>query len=229
MVLGQGGFLELAAVLYHDELVVSLANILLEAPEPDVVIDPMTWFPSPGAFELEIGCGKGGFLLSRARAQPHIRLLGIELKKKVVEYCADRISRWQIENARVTRVDARVFVMRNLPPGCLSLLHMYHPDPWPKKRHHKRRLVQPDFVEAAVNVLIPGGRWMVQSDHDEYFQHMVAVLGAHRQLRPIPWEMAEADPGPDWKGTNFEVKFSKRGHPILRAAYQRLPRPVTEG
>jgi len=106
---------------------------------------------------------------------------------------------------------------------------MYHPDPWPKKRHHKRRLVQPDFVEAAVNVVIPGGRWMVQSDHDEYFQHMVAVLGAHRQLRPIPWEMAEADPGPDWKGTNFEVKFSKRGHPILRAAYQRLPRPVTEG
>jgi tRNA (guanine-N7-)-methyltransferase len=200
----------------------TIEDILIEPPGDEEVVYPMAWFATPGPFELEIGCGKGGFLLSRARAHPEIRLLGIELRRKHAHYCADRLRRWQITNARVMRTDAAVFVARHLPRECVSVLHLYHPDPWPKKRHHKRRLIQPGFIEAAVRALQPGGRWLMQSDHEEYFQIIQTLLGGHPQLRGIPWESAAADPGPEWSGTNFEVKYSGRGHVIHRVVYERV-------
>jgi len=196
-----------------------LEDIVVSPPGENELIEPMRWFETPGPFELEIGCGKGGFLLSRARHRPDVRLLGIEWAAKFYRYCADRMARWGITNVRVMRTDARTLVMRHLPPTCISILHLYHPDPWPKKRHHKRRLVQPDFVEAALRVLEPGGRWLIQSDHNEYFTSMVGVISACVELQSIPWEEAGGEPGPDWLGTNFEVKHARNGATIHRAAF----------
>ena len=105
------------------------ADIMVDPPPSDVVIDPQAWFDSPGPFELEIGCGKGGFLLSRARTNPHVRLLAIEWANKYYRYCADRMARWQVSNVRLMRTDAKLFVLNNLPTACLSVLHVYHPDP----------------------------------------------------------------------------------------------------
>jgi len=200
---------------------VSLDVIVVDPPEGGQVFDPLKWFDSPGPFELEIGSGKGGFLLSRARANPHIRLLGIEMRNKYFRYCAARMVRWQLDNVRVMRIDARLLIMVHLPPACVSVLHLYHPDPWPKKRHHKRRLVQPDFVEAAIRTLAPGGRWLIQSDHAEYFQQIERLLSVREELAPLDWEQADAPPGPDWQGTNFEIKYARAGHSIYRAAYSR--------
>lgn len=200
----------------------TMQDIIVEPPGADEVVDPMTWFDTPGPFELEIGCGKGGFLLSRARANPHLRLLGIEWANKFFKYAADRMARWGLTNVRLMRTDAKFFVMRNLPPACVDVLHLYHPDPWPKKRHHKRRLVQPDFVEAAIRVIAPGGRWLVQSDHADYFEQIERLLGARPELAAIEWTQAEADPEPDWRGTNFEIKYAREGRTIHRAAFRRL-------
>ncbi len=200
---------------------VAIENIIVEAPEEGVVVDPMGWFESPGPFELEIGCGKGGFLLSRARAHPEIRLLGIEWANKYFRFCADRMARWGLNNVRVMRTDAKFFVMRHLPPGCVSVLHLYHPDPWPKKRHHKRRLVQEDFVEAAVRALGEEGRWLVQSDHEEYFTQIRELLGRRTELAEIPWEDMAVETDPDWRGTNFEIKYAREGRTIYRALYSR--------
>ena len=200
---------------------VVVENIIIEPPAEGVVVDPMAWFDSPGPFELEIGCGKGGFLLSRARAHPEIRLLGIEWANKYFRYCADRMARWGLSNVRVMRTDARYFVMQHLPPASVSVLHLYHPDPWPKKRHHKRRLVQDDFVEAALRVLIPGGRWLVQSDHEEYFTQTRDLLGRRTELAEVPWDDAAVETDPDWGGTNFEIKYAREGRAIHRAAYRR--------
>ena len=199
---------------------ITVDNIMLEEPADGVVCDPMAWFDSPGPFELEIGCGKGGFLLSRARANPELRLLGIEWANKYFRYCADRMARWQLTNVRVMRTDAKIFFMHHLPPNSVSALHLYHPDPWPKKRHHKRRMVQADFVGTAIRVIKPGGRWLIQSDHQEYFEFMRTVIGTHPEFVDIPWEEADAAPAQDWEGTNFEIKYAREGRAIYRAAYQ---------
>lgn len=200
---------------------VVIDDIIVDPPADGVIVDPMAWFDSPGPFELEIGCGRGGFLLSRARANPTVRMLGIEWANKYFRYCADRMARWQLTNVRVMRTDAKVFVIRHLPPACVSVLHLYHPDPWPKKRHHKRRLVQPDFVDVTVKALAPGGRWLIQSDHEEYFRNIRGLLGRHAGLTEIPWDHAGVMPGPDWKGTNYEIKYALEQRDILKVAYAR--------
>ena len=196
-----------------------MEDIMVDPPEDGVIVDPMAWFDSPGPFELEIGCGKGGFLLDRARACPHIRFLGIEWANKYYRFAADRMARWGLTNVRVMRTDAKWFVMQHLPPDCVAVLHVYHPDPWPKKRHHKRRLVQPDFVAAAIRILAPGGRWRIQSDHEEYFQQIRGLLDGRAELSVVGWE-DEYGPGEEgWAGTNYEIKYTREGRTIYRIAY----------
>lgn len=196
-------------------------QIIMVPPAEDLVVDPRTWFPSRAPLELEIGSGKGGFLLERARTHPEISFLGIEWANKFFLFAADRMARWNVANVRLMRTDAKQFVLRNLAPGCLSALHLYHPDPWPKKRHHKRRLVQPDFVDAAARSLQDGARWYIQSDHEEYFHEMAALLDSHAQFNGLDAHAVDEAFGPTWAGTNFENKYRAEGRAIYRAVYQR--------
>ena len=199
----------------------AMESVITEPPVEGETIDPQSWFHSPGPFELEIGCGKGGFLLARAKARPDVRLLGIEWANKFFKFAADRMARWQLSNVRVMRTDARSFVMNHLPAESVTVLHLYHPDPWPKKRHHKRRLVQDDFADAVARVLMPDGRWLIQTDHVEYFDHIGDVLARHRAFAEVAWEDVTSETPPDFAGTNFEIKYAKEGRAIYRAAYVR--------
>ncbi len=203
----------------YGRMTLTMEDIIVDPPAEGVVVDPMDWFDSPGPFEIEIGCGKGGFLLSRARANPHLRMLGIEWANKYFRYAADRMARWKLTNVRVMRTDAKYFLIHHLPPACVSTLHLYHPDPWPKKRHHKRRLIQPDFVEAAVRILATGGKWLIQSDHKEYFGIIISLLDQRMELTKAAWEEPGAGEEPDWNGTNYEVKYTRKGRTIYRVAY----------
>jgi tRNA (guanine-N7-)-methyltransferase len=198
-----------------------MEDIMVDPPADGEIVDPMAYFASPGPFELEIGSGKGGFLLRRARGHPEIRLLGIEWANRYYKYAADRMARWKLTNVRVMRADAKIFVTHHLPPGCLDVLHIYHPDPWPKKRHHKRRLIQTDFIEAAVHALKPGGRMLVQTDHAEYFEQISSLLAGHTALGFIPWSQADGEPDEDWGGTNYEIKYAREGRAIYRTAVER--------
>jgi len=191
-------------------------DIVVELPEDDAVVDPLAWFDTPGPFELEIGCGKGGFLLARARAHPERRLLGLEWANKYFRYCADRMARWNLANVRVMRADAKFFVMNHLPADCVSVLHLYHPDPWPKARHEKRRIVQAPFVDAAVRVLVAGGAWRVQTDHEPYFEVIRELLTQHPHLSVVPWEDDSSMDEQGWSGTNFQVKYERDGRAIYR-------------
>ena len=194
-------------------------DVTLAPPVDEELLDPKALFNTPGPFELEIGCGKGGFLLDRARNRPDVRLLGIEWANKYYIYAADRMARWGLSNVRVMRTDARHFVIRHLPPACLSVLHVYHPDPWPKKRHHKRRLFQSDFVEAAVRATVDGGTWRIQSDHQDYFGIIRGMLDAHPALSEVPFDDPRFKPSDQWEGTNFENKYARQGLTIHRVAY----------
>ncbi len=196
----------------------TIDQIVVEPPPDGVIVDPADWFDTPGDVELEIGCGKGGFLLKRAQAHPEKHLVGIEWANKYYKYVADRMRRWGVGNVRVMRTDAAHFVMRHLAPECLWALHIYHPDPWPKARHHRRRLIQRDFVDAAVRALRPGARCAVQTDHAEYYQQIEPLLLGHAALEPTAFDDPEYGVQNETMATNFEVKYVREGRPIYRLA-----------
>jgi len=196
-----------------------------------VTVDPLSLgdpadlpalFARPGPIELEIGCGKGGFLLRRAQAHPDRNFLGIEWANKFYQFAADRMARWGLDNVRIMRADAKHFVIHRLPPACIDALHIYHPDPWPKKRHHKRRLIDAAFTEAAVRALKPGSRWAIQTDHRDYFEQIRTVTGARPELAPISFEDESAGTVGERTETNFEIKYLREGRPIYRLAYRRV-------
>jgi tRNA (guanine-N7-)-methyltransferase len=180
---------------------------------------PLDWsavFGSTGPVEIEIGSGKGTFLVEAAEARPDHRFLSIEWALPYAEHVRDRVRRRGLENVRVVRADAARFLAEHVPPGSVRVLHVYFPDPWPKKRHHKRRLLQPDFVATAAGALEPGGEIRFVSDHGEYFEEAAAALAAEPRLEPAPVpedEMTDL--------TNYERKYRAEGREIHRARFVR--------
>jgi tRNA (guanine-N7-)-methyltransferase len=178
-------------------------------------------FGNDRPIEMEIGCGKGGFLLRQAQAHADRNYLGIEWANQFYKFATDRMARWGLTNVRIMRADAKHFVMHKLPPDCLSAMHIYHPDPWPKKRHHKRRLISPDFLEAVVRVLRLDGRLAIQTDHAEYFEQIQQVVPARPELVATAFDDADFGADDDGVKTNFEIKYVREGRPIYRLACRR--------
>lgn len=171
--------------------------------------------------EMEIGCGKGGFLLNRAMSLPDRSFLGIEWANEIYRYTADRMARRSVPNVRIMRTDARHLVMHHVPAGSLTMLHIYHPDPWPKKRHHKRRLIQPPFLARAVDAVAVGGRIAIQTDHAEYWEQIRRVLSGEPRLEETAFDVPEAGVREGQLGTNFEIKYLREGRAIYRVALVR--------
>jgi tRNA (guanine-N7-)-methyltransferase len=171
-------------------------------------------FGSPGPVEIEIGSGKGTFLIESAEARPGHRFLSIEWALPYAEHVRDRVRRRGLENVRVARADASRFLGEHVRPGSVRAIHVYFPDPWPKKRHHKRRLMQPGFVSAAAEALEEAGELRFVTDHEEYFEEARAALAAEPSLEeaPVPEEeMTDL--------TNYERKYRAEGRPIHRARF----------
>jgi tRNA (guanine-N7-)-methyltransferase len=204
------------------KLLVKVEEIILAPPEAGQVLNLREIFGADVPVELEIGSGKGTFLLNRARAHPAHGFLGIEWANKIFQYAADRMARWGMSNVRMMRTDARHLVIHHLPPSSLTMLHIYHPDPWPKKRHHKRRLFQRDFVAAVATALVPGGRLAVQTDHAEYFEYIGQVLKTEPRLAVVPFDVPEAGVSDGRVGTNYEVKYLREGRAIYQIALMRV-------
>ncbi len=206
---------------------------MLAIDEPPIIVDPaalpgVTWpelFGNDRSVELEIGTGKGTFLLRRAQSLPERNFLGIEWCNEIFRYAADRMRRWRMSNVRMVRTDASLFIRQHCPRGSLNVLHVYHPDPWPKMRHRKRRLFQSGFVAAAAECLVPGGRIAVQTDHGEYFEQIARLLKGEPTLREVRFADSrygvEAHEEHVRLGTNFEAKYAREGREFHRAAFER--------
>jgi tRNA (guanine-N7-)-methyltransferase len=192
-------------------------------------LDPRAWFTEPTRpFELEIGSGKGTFIVNQAAAAPQINYLGVEWAHEFYMYAADRVRRRALTNVRMLNTDATEFVRWRLPDSIVAVIHLYFSDPWPKARHHRRRVVQDSFLTEAQRVLVPGGELRIVTDHDDYWEWMEEHFARWSSFeRPSPFLRLPFTPPPwvggdELVGTNYERKFKRDDRPA-HAAVLRKP------
>ncbi|MBL7153451.1 MAG: tRNA (guanosine(46)-N7)-methyltransferase TrmB [Phycisphaerae bacterium] len=159
---------------------------------------------------IEVGAGKGTFLLSQAQAQSDVNFLGIEWARKYYRHAVDRIGRWGLANVRIIRTDAALFIAEFVPDDSVECFHIYFPDPWPKKRHHKRRFLSAANLEQLLRCLKAGGEVRIATDHAEYFEVIEELVAARSdKLEEMEFPpTASAEPG-EITGTNYERKYIK--------------------
>jgi len=179
------------------------------------VLDLAATFGREAPVVVEVGCGPGDSLVPMAQARPEVDVLAFEVFEPAVAALVARAVREDVGNVRVAPVDAVAGLARLVPAGALSEVWTFFPDPWPKLKHHKRRLVDAAFADLVAARLAPGGRWRLATDWDEYAQQMRAVLGAH------PAFVAEAEDRGDRPVTRFERRGLAESRAITDLVYRR--------
>ncbi len=184
-------------------------------PFEDGVIDLAEYFDFVDKglpLELEIGSGKGTFLVQQSPQTLGINYLGVEYAKAYWRHAADRVRRHGLPNVRMLHAEAGYFLRNYVGEGVLSQVHIYFPDPWPKARHNKRRLVQEGFLRELHVKLVAGGRVRLATDHLDYFAWMEEHAAKVEDLyERIAFESpASAEEG-ELVGTNFERKYREEG------------------
>ncbi len=192
-------------------------NLLLDldaTDDRDPVLDWTEVFGVNQPVELEIGIGKGRFVMEAAAARPHTSFVALEWAGKYLRIALERSRKRDLRNIRFVKAEAREFVEFFVPSSSLAAMYILFPDPWPKKRHHKRRLIDAAFLREVERTLCPGGRLWLATDHAEYFAVMEDILASSDWLYPVHAE---------WMGvrTNYEDKFLARGMPIFRKVVER--------
>ncbi|MGD9690646.1 MAG: tRNA (guanosine(46)-N7)-methyltransferase TrmB [Phycisphaerales bacterium] len=202
-------------------------------------LDIRAWFAHPErALELEIGSGKGTFLIQQAPLCPTVNYVGIEYAREFFDYAADRLRRAAVRNVRMLCTDASEFIHWRVPDACLQVLHVYFPDPWPKLRHHRRRMIQDRFLHDARRILAPAGELRVVTDHDDYWAWMeehfrrFAAPPGERLGEPgvlfdrLPFDRAASAREGELVGSNFERKYRVEGRSFNGAVLRsRAPAP----
>jgi tRNA (guanine-N7-)-methyltransferase len=208
----------------------SPAEIKVAVPElrldPDRSVEALDWaavFGNDNPVEVEIGIGKGRFLLAAAELRPDVNHLGVEWANKYLRIAEQRAGKRGLTNVRFVRVDAKDLVGA-IPSDSVRAYYVFYPDPWPKKRHHKRRFLQAANVEHLARTLVPGGWLHVATDHAGYWQQIEPLLDGWAELERQPEFGGEAFPLPaDGPLTNFEAKYEIQGRNRHRGTW-RIPR-----
>ncbi len=179
--------------------------------------EPHEIFARPAPLEVDFGCGEGAFLLAMARRHPERNFLGTERLLGRVRNVCERAARAKLANLRVLRLESAYAVKHLLPLGIIEVAHILFPDPWPKRHHQPRRLVQDDFVRDLHSALAPGAEVRLKTDDFPYFLWMQKVIarvgGFEREEWPEEEEAAR---------TGFEQHFMKQGLPIHRARLRKV-------
>jgi tRNA (guanine-N7-)-methyltransferase len=186
------------------------AGVLLDESSASGQMDLPAIFGNRRPVEIEIGPGKGAFLLRRAAERPELNLLGLEWVRSYACYAADRALRAGLGNVRLLCADAEAVFRTCLPGTSVWRVHIHFPDPWPKRKHRRRRLIKPPFAMNLRRVLRLGGQVGVITDHAGYFHQICRVLSGEVGLAEVPFA-GTPGPGRVELGTNFERKYTARG------------------
>jgi tRNA (guanine-N7-)-methyltransferase len=172
--------------------------------------------------EIEVGSGKGLFLLNASAAFPDRNFLGVEIARKYARFAAYRLAQHGRNNARVLAGDGRLLFRDLLPDRCAAAVHVYFPDPWWKARHRKRRVIEPQFVRDVARVLQIDGVFHFWTDVEEYYESACAEIEQLGLLEgPFPVAPAEAAHDMDYR-THFERRMRRTEQPVFRSFF-RLP------
>lgn len=179
-------------------------------------IDLTDLFSARQPLEVELGCGDASFLAEYARLHPEINFLGVERLLGRLRKLDRKGRRQGAGNLRGVRIESSYLLEFLLPPQVTAALHIYFPDPWPKKKHRRHRLINERFPTLAWQALAPGGVVYLRTDDEDYFGQMTAVFAADARFQPVATPAGLAS-----VLTDFEREFNARGIATRRAAYQR--------
>ena len=181
--------------------------------------DPAALFGRRAPVEVEIGSGKARFLISAARANPDHDFVGLERALAYYRICRDRVAKANVPNARVVRADGRLYA-ESLAASSIRAFHVYFPDPWPKKKQKKRRLIDGVTLQILAERLEPGGILRIATDHPGYGAAIEPILESVPALERLPWDALPPPPP-----THYEIKYREEGRAIWRFLLRRRARP----
>lgn len=192
-----------------------LPNLIYALPSIVQPIALADLFPRPQPLEVELGCGDASFIVNYARLHPQHNFIGVERLLGRLRKLERKGRRENLSNLRGVRIESSYFLQYLLPAHSAGALHIYFPDPWPKRKHWKNRLVNAGFPALAGQALAPGGTVYLRTDDNHYFEQMLAVFDAHPSFHSVetPSELCVLL-------TDFERDFQQRGVQTLRAAYR---------
>jgi len=201
-------------------------EVELIVPEGDAPLDFARIFGRARELELEVGSGKGRFVLLAATARPDVDFVGVEYARKFYLKALDRVAKRDLANVRLINNDVFPLLRSRFASACFAAVHVYFPDPWPKKRHHKRRFFRDEVLDDVARVLRPGGLLRAATDHPLYAAAIREVMAARTDFEDAGpdqalWELPGMGDYTTLGVTNFEIKYRREGRPIHRFAWRR--------
>jgi tRNA (guanine-N7-)-methyltransferase len=195
--------------------IVTLENLIVQL---ETILEPLKLaelFPAAQPLEVELGCGDASFLAEYARRNSGTNFIGVERLLGRIQKLDRKGRRLGLTNTRGVRIESAYFMQYLLPPHSAAAVHVYFPDPWPKKKHRRHRLINEQFPALARATLAPGGMVYLRTDDADYFQQMTEVFAVAKEFEKVETPVALAE-----VLTDFERDFNALGIPTLRAAYQ---------
>ncbi|MEO5717696.1 MAG: tRNA (guanosine(46)-N7)-methyltransferase TrmB [Chthoniobacterales bacterium] len=179
-------------------------------------LDLAALFSRRAPLELDLGCGDGTFLTALAARHPERNFLGIERLVGRIRSACGKAARGNLRNVRVLLIESTYAVEYLLPPESIDVVHLLFPDPWPKKRHHRRRIVTADFLAKVQRILAPGGRLRIATDQEDYFEAIRGLIAA------TTFSASPDDAEAEFPLTTFEKHFVVAGAPIYRLGLRKV-------
>ena len=190
--------------------------------EPQEPLNAEQRFGGKGPLVLEIGFGNGESLAQMAAQHPETHFVGIDVHLPGVGHLLMRLEEQGLENVRVYETDAVEVLKQGIEDESLDRLQLFFPDPWPKKRHHKRRIVQPEFMDLVIRKLKPQGVFHAATDWEDYAHGMAEVLNSIDTLHSMAEDGGSFSPRPDYRPeTKFERRGTRLGHGVFDLLYQK--------